>query len=337
MIDQFTVDNLRQNWHSLEQVLDRYIDMIEQGKIVALSKDWDHDENEVSDFERPWTMASYSPQILERTVNAFEALCFAIEERMPVTETSSPSLFGKVWGLVGSLFPKTPSKDDRPYEPLADNAIIVEAGFGSFAEKFLSSARKPRFKYLAPGIAIQSPEDLVDQPDKSQSDAYEECTCSKLLFRGDLISPKLGPLYDEWGKELHIWPPGLYLESYAKGLPLRCHYNSWEDAISFVLPFCIGAKGFAKSSDGGLIGENREHKGRKMKGMDTHDELYTPGYNPFLDMHNMQLCRVLENWCWMVEEGHWDVDASGVAGGIEKFKQADTKEHWEKYIIPLDW
>ncbi|KAJ5479762.1 hypothetical protein N7530_005271 [Penicillium desertorum] len=35
--------------------------------------------------------------------------------------------------------------------------------------------------------------------------------------------------------------------------------------------------------------------------------------------------------------GDWEVDENGVAGGIEKFKDADTPEDWEKYQIPLSY
>jgi hypothetical protein len=33
--------------------------------------------------------------------------------------------------------------------------------------------------------------------------------------------------------------------------------------------------------------------------------------------------------------GDWLVGEEGIVGGIEKFKEADTKEHWKEYVIPL--
>jgi hypothetical protein len=39
----------------------------------------------------------------------------------------------------------------------------------------------------------------------------------------------------------------------------------------------------------------------------------------------------------MVEDGKWEVDENGVAGGIDKLKEADTEQHWEDYIISKIW
>lgn len=36
-----------------------------------------------------------------------------------------------------------------------------------------------------------------------------------------------------------------------------------------------------------------------------------------------------------METGGWLVIEDSVVGGIEKFKEADTKEHWREYVIPL--
>jgi hypothetical protein len=45
----------------------------------------------------------------------------------------------------------------------------------------------------------------------------------------------------------------------------------------------------------------------------------------------VQIHKVLENWAGMVERG------DGVEGGIRKFREADTAEHWEKYIVAHSW
>lgn len=39
----------------------------------------------------------------------------------------------------------------------------------------------------------------------------------------------------------------------------------------------------------------------------------------------------------MVESGYWEVDANGVAGGIEKWREADSAAHWQKYQLPSHW
>jgi hypothetical protein len=39
----------------------------------------------------------------------------------------------------------------------------------------------------------------------------------------------------------------------------------------------------------------------------------------------------------MVESGKWEVDQDGVAGGMEKWREADTEEHWQDYQLPCSW
>lgn len=54
-------------------------------------------------------------------------------------------------------------------------------------------------------------------------------------------------------------------------------------------------------------------------------------------MHEVQLKRVLWRWVEMVEDGKWKVGADGVIGGMEKWKEADTEEHWRDYQLPMSW
>lgn len=69
----------------------------------------------------------------------------------------------------------------------------------------------------------------------------------------------------------------------------------------------------------------------------TSMELYQQGYNPFTVCHDVQLKHVIQRWITMVESGYWEVNSQGVAGGIEKWREADTEEHWQKYQLPLRW
>jgi hypothetical protein len=51
----------------------------------------------------------------------------------------------------------------------------------------------------------------------------------------------------------------------------------------------------------------------------------------------VQIDKVLNNWADRVERGDWEVDEDGVVGGIDKFREADTEAHWQKYWIPPSW
>ena len=61
------------------------------------------------------------------------------------------------------------------------------------------------------------------------------------------------------------------------------------------------------------------------------------GFNQFIAKHNVQLKNVLWRWVEMIKDGKCEVDADGVVGGIEKWKEADTEEHWMDYQFPMSW
>ena len=92
---------------------------------------------------------------------------------------------------------------------------------------------------------------------------------------------------------------------------------------------------FARTSDGLQIGDLGHNEDPDCG--DRHTHLYQPGYNPFIEMHDVRLVKVLESWEGMIERGDWVVDTKGVKGTIEEFKKADTEEDWEKFVIPISW
>jgi hypothetical protein len=61
--------------------------------------------------------------------------------------------------------------------------------------------------------------------------------------------------------------------------------------------------------------------------------LFNSGYLPW-DSRSSYLHKILESWTERVEMGDWQVGEDGVVGGIDKFKEADTEEHWREYYIP---
>lgn len=87
-------------------------------------------------------------------------------------------------------------------------------------------------------------------------------------------------------------------------------------------------------SDGTRTGDNIENR-LEVNAKDTFADLYWPGYQPFRETGEHRIVRVLESWLGMVERGDWKIDQAGVAGGIDAWKEADTEEGWEKYMIPL--
>jgi hypothetical protein len=119
--------------------------------------------------------------------------------------------------------------------------------------------------------------------------------------------------------------------------PYRVH--PFEDGCKLLLPFPLGANRFARTSDEALIGEDIWDDGEDVRGrlQPNSTDLYQLGYNFFIARHDVQLKHVLWNWAEKVEEGKWEVDHEGVVGGMDKWNEADTEEHWIDYQLPLTW
>ena len=113
-------------------------------------------------------------------------------------------------------------------------------------------------------------------------------------------------------------------------------HNSFEDEATLVLPFYIGAQGYARKSDGARFGENSQDA-EDVEPDDTFADVYQPGHQPFTEMHGVRLISILQNWLEMVQSGDWEMDAEGVACGIDIWRKADTEESWDNFITPITW
>jgi hypothetical protein len=312
----FTMDD-RQMWLPLEMVLDGLVGMIDQGKILAV------DENYSGEQERtePWIMPSYTEQDLEGALQAFEHLVDAIHHRMP----SQPRITEQgVLEVVTGGYP----------EMLPAN---------SFARRFLARCARPCFTNIAPGLSIAH-----HQPLAPTSGQAEPNKLFPILLFSSTSSAHQETKRAPWGEQIRVspfardfdhistYPAGLYLtETEPHGI------QSFEDGCKLILPFTLGSNAFARTSDGALIGENVRSTGENATAaaeIETKSaKLYQLGYNHFIAAHDVQLRYVLWKWVEMVEEGRWEVDENGVVGGVEKWMEADTEEHWAEYQLPMSW
>jgi hypothetical protein len=109
------------------------------------------------------------------------------------------------------------------------------------------------------------------------------------------------------------WPYNQVL-SYPAGLYFtpsdREAGHEFEDSVKLVLPFGIGGNGFARTGDGARFGENREAP--EVEPKNRHAELYQPRYEPFVEMHDVRIVKVLESWIGMIERGDWKIGCEGV-------------------------
>ncbi|KAF2819762.1 hypothetical protein CC86DRAFT_412683 [Ophiobolus disseminans] len=287
-----------------------WLDMIEQGKVVATP--------EAGDVEAPWMLAPYSPKILQDTVDLFNALVREIKLRLPGGSTGTG--------------------DDL--SPCIKEAILDTSNpQRGFAYHFAQKVKRPQFCYIAPGLEIPISSDDTAQPFASlRSDAKDIEILPLLLFRA--VDNGASCMAPASGDECPFDYPFNRVDKYPSRLYLSCtssYKDSFEDESILVLPFRIGAKGYAQKSDGARFGEKPNHADDDVRPIDTFSNVYQPGHQPLTEMHQVRLFCVLENWLGMVQRGDWKVDANGVMGDIDEWKKADTEESWEKYVIPPTW
>lgn len=307
-------------WVPLQSILQTYLDMIDEGKITTYS-DRRKEAMEGVFGEFPWEIHQYTLMDVTRAIGAFNRLLDAIETR--ISSSSMQKSSDGDPGFKGISLPYSES--------------VLEASFiekDSFTGHFLSDlpTRHVNFRYIAPGIQLQDPDEFIDQPlaDRRFNTLFPDLFSSKqppsvfpfLLFRGQGSnkSPWTRPWFPDGNAE--PIPSGLYIEPTEKGF-------NWESGNEsrLLLPFSIGENGFARSSNGVPFDRARA------------DQLYQEdlfsGYSGYLpwDSRSSYLHRVLDNWAERVERGDWVVDGDGVVGGIKKFKEADSEEHWREYFI----
>jgi hypothetical protein len=325
--------NGRQIWLSLEEILDGYIDMIDQGKIVAVDDSYSGEQERTE----PWIMPSYMEQDLKDTLQAFEQLVDVIHHKMPSQPQSAGQ--GLLKSATGDNLDILPAGQGLLKSVTGGNSDILPTN--SFAHRFLAGCSRPRFTYIAPGLSISQ-----HQPFAPVSGQVEPNELFPLLLFSSIASAYQETQRAPWGEELRVspfagdfdvispYPAGLYLtETNPHGT------NPFEDGSKLILPFTLGSNAFARTADNALIGEFVQKEGEDAATdiEPKSTELYQLGFNHFIARHDVQLKYVLRNWLEMITEGKWEVDEHGVIGGIEKWREADTEEHWYDYQLLITW
>ncbi|KAI4667105.1 uncharacterized protein J4E79_001789 [Alternaria viburni] len=279
-------------WYPLETALEFWLGQIRKGKIVAAPKAI----HEKSGNERydPWEFIPYSKSMLEENVEAFNRLVETIETRMPSTAEHAEA--------------------EQVVHGLVEESILQSMSLPhNFTYDFLRQARRPRFRNIAPGLEVTT-SIFSDQPFGS----YLSSTSDRppiLLFR---FNPNTVT-----GEEIDNPFPGFdRIKTHTAGLYLLPHWETTaEDECRLILPFGIGANGYARRTDGSKFGGKED-------GEDSHVDMYRPGYQPLEEPHDHSLVDVLKSWTGMVERGDWQIDENGVAGGMDVWREADSKEKW---------
>jgi hypothetical protein len=240
----------------------------------------------------PWMCVSSTAFDLSESLEMWKILVEAIHDRMGDTDLDGEPVYG-----------------------LANDQLLGTMPEG-FVKSFFASALKPQFSYIAPGLRVQTPEELADQPYASSLSQESTTIPPLLILRCEGSAIPTVP----FGDYPHISiPSGLYFEpcdTFDDAAP-------WENGVALVLPYNLGGHGsWARGADQQSLPER-------------NDSLYQIGRNPFIAPHPTQFVAVLENWYKNLMLGNWEVDGDGVVGGIEKYREADTEEHCMEFVVDI--
>ncbi|KAL2860035.1 hypothetical protein BJX68DRAFT_224198 [Aspergillus pseudodeflectus] len=288
-------------WMPLEVILDSYLQMADEGK-VSIVRDFSYEiDSDNEDDEEP-----------------------SIEEPWmmnPYSKTDVSKAVAALRRLITAIESRmgettTTTKPEIPlpwHDPVTLNQAFIPPD--SFAHVFLSavSTWTVRFRYLAPGIRFPTIAEFLDQ---GVGELEYPGGCSLRVFQMDPEEGQGGA----GGQNMRS--RGLFIDNV-----VTRHPEYFANGSSLRLPFAIGRNRKARMSNGELIRVR------------DHDSLYQQAWlsNGIDHGHSVQIHKVLDSWAERVEQGDWVVGEDGVQGGVGKFREADTEEHWRKYWIPLSW
>ncbi|KAI0867463.1 hypothetical protein GGS24DRAFT_485515 [Hypoxylon argillaceum] len=316
------VDAHPEQWHPLETILSNWISLIHLGKIVASHRD----EPALFGSEKigPWEWRPYSEAQVVSCVCAWDRLCDAIEAG------------------ISLLLPPTGTASDAAREPLLAPATLDAASVpqSSFARDFLTRARRPRFRYIAPGLVLpptEAAEFAAAQPFTRLPHAPHIIppVCLFPSASGEHGVDLTGPLnpfcndFREGSADSPVpsrVPAGVYSESVD-----RCTFDNAEEGFRLLLPYSFDGDHWnmdtgARKSDRSII-EKRNVA-----------DLFQHGYKSFGgDYYRPQrLERLFDHWLNLVDRGVWSIGPNGVEGTIDTFREAD-KANWKDYMISPSW
>ncbi|KAF2670073.1 hypothetical protein BT63DRAFT_424034 [Microthyrium microscopicum] len=310
-------------WMTLESIIEAFVEMIEQNRVMVLREDPDPKTQslEVNGFfflsTLPWHLSLDDETIVNITVAAWDTLLSAVESRLPAQKSH----------LI-------------EYQSSYSEDIIASCDIhGFFLKKFLLKAKVPSFKYVAPGLRTIPSEELHASQPFQNTDLSMLCT--------DMWK-------DQWTQRRFKYYPFLFLhgDTTISGGKRVLGYP-WENASKFETGLYLQPSGYIERPDGCRLllpfsmapGEWQTSSPIKLRY--GYDGLYQP--KSLTVQHDLlpevqdeiecalRLELLFKNWTSMIENGHWEVGADGVMGGLEKFKEADTGGNWHLYFLGRTW
>ncbi|KAJ3549167.1 hypothetical protein NM208_g71 [Fusarium decemcellulare] len=264
-----------EQWVPLELALQKALDMWECGKFDwGYSTGWLRSSDVVS--YRPWT-----PEDLNSTLRHWDRLIEAIQSRLPLS--------GQV--------PET-----RLLEPLSTD-VVEQFTISSFAKAFLCAAKRPSFKYIAPGITTFTPESFASiygaesptsrRSNTGQGEGSDVISLILPSATGHIVKGEGQYLFD--GEDhLHLADASLYEHA---GLYIALMYPMGDgDATDLI-------------TDKGAINPIR-----------------FDGRRPWGPWCGIRLEEMFSLWVDLVEQGSWEVGPEGIATPHSWFTEPETIE-----------
>ncbi|KAJ0418538.1 hypothetical protein BJY00DRAFT_324883 [Aspergillus carlsbadensis] len=275
-------------WFDFQEVLMRLNFIVEVGKYRPVPRPLPEAEyNSLLDDTKSWEVVPWNDLILKETIDAWDGLVEAITARLPRAESGSDD---------------RPSLAEQP--PIADDSLTEEVK--GFPRAFLTAAKRPLFKDIAPGLTIYDPAHPVPvpkaltpqtltyntpNPDLAVTIANHDAL---ILFPADREQPNSETVV---GTDVGLW---------------ICPDEGWADTVRLSLPYALPFY--------------FDHTGHRFDRRSYGTQLWQHGDCPFFTQHSTRLVTLLSRWKELVEDGIWAVGSDGVEGGLEFYRQAEDPE-----------
>ncbi|KAK4671771.1 hypothetical protein QC764_608580 [Podospora pseudoanserina] len=240
------------SWIPLHVVLEKEREKWERGEYYF-------DEEQMKVEQRGWTEIG-----LDETVQAWEGLLKAIEDK----------------GGTGGEW-------DEPLR--LEDEDIERYKVSRFAKEFLSRSKRPKFKFIGPGITVFSPESWLEvygsEPENSERrlnrNGAEYKNWPTLVF----------PSAYQVGSPFHQWSPGYYKAALSEMVHRRTgvYLNGWDHRYAEAAELVSGSADVPR----GITSFDRP-----------------PPWGP---VRGTRLALILRHWTTLVEDGTWEVGVDGVA------------------------
>ncbi|KAL2813064.1 hypothetical protein BDW59DRAFT_167632 [Aspergillus cavernicola] len=287
-------------WVPLEQVLEQWLGYLRRRCVSAGrggGEEGRFGERAFGGFGAGWRMMYPSPEDLREDLGVWGEYVALVESKMPNKK-------------------KRQAEKQKEKESVAgmnnNNGMDTDIPeFLGFPREFFRWARRPAFKFVAPGLVFPSASQMVELAKLQQERFIAEQT-PRYSEGGPPVLPDWSSIDSEAVHDSEkviatiIFPLG---DNAHAGLCMS-NNNGWQDSVGLVLPSSDAYEYWTRDVRRGVVPAfERVWQVRN-------------GQSPYWPAHYARLARVLRKWIQLVEDGTWKVGSEGVKGALHSY----TKE-----------